>query len=99
MVKLIISDITKSAFSNDDGDLVCKEISKFLKRGKKVQVSFLDFTSVNSSFVNSAFIQLLDDFSMEEIKEKLIFVDTTRQINHMIVTRFKYEEGKFFQEV
>ncbi|EIA20018.1 STAS-like domain-containing protein [Listeria fleischmannii] len=94
MVKLLISKITENAFSNTDGDLVYKEIKKNLLSGKDVQVSFKGFTSVNSSFVNSSLMQLLNDFSMEEIKKRVMFIDTTKQINHMILTRFQFEEEK-----
>ncbi|HHQ1276459.1 TPA: STAS-like domain-containing protein, partial [Listeria monocytogenes] len=63
MVKLYINNITQNAFSNADGDTVRVEIKKVLSAGNKVEVSFNGFTSVNTSFVNSAFIKLLNDYS------------------------------------
>ncbi|MCE8238478.1 DUF4325 domain-containing protein, partial [Listeria monocytogenes] len=56
MVKLYINNITQNAFSNADGDMVRVEIKKALSAGTKIEVSFNGFTSVNSSFVNSALI-------------------------------------------
>ncbi|EDO0725896.1 hypothetical protein F6Y53_05195, partial [Listeria monocytogenes] len=58
MVKLYINNITQNAFSNADGDMVRVEIKKALSAGTKIEVSFNGFTSVNSSFVNSALIKL-----------------------------------------
>ncbi|EDO0306978.1 DUF4325 domain-containing protein, partial [Listeria monocytogenes] len=60
MVKLYINNITQNAFSNADGDMVRVEIKKALSAGTKIEVSFNGFTSVNSSFVNSALIKLLN---------------------------------------
>ncbi|EAC8350548.1 STAS-like domain-containing protein, partial [Listeria monocytogenes] len=94
MVKLYIKNITQNAFSNADGDVVRVEIKKALSTGTKVEVSFNGFTSVNSSFINSALIKLLNDYSFEFIKSNLTFIDTTKQINHMISSRFKFEVDK-----
>lgn len=94
MVTLYIQNITKNAYSNADGDDVRREIKKALLAGDRVQVSFNGFSVVNSSFVNSAFINLLNDYSFDFIKNNLSFVDTTKQINHMIGSRFKFETEK-----
>ncbi|AMD24316.1 STAS-like domain-containing protein [Listeria monocytogenes] len=94
MVKLYINNITQNAFSNADGDVVRVEIKKALSAGTKIEVSFNGFTSVNSSFVNSALIKLLNDYSFDFIKSNLTFIDTTKQINHMINSRFKFEVDK-----
>ncbi|EAF8173723.1 DUF4325 domain-containing protein, partial [Listeria monocytogenes] len=67
MVKLYINNITQNAFSNADGDVVRVEIKKALSAGTKIEVSFNGFTSVNSSFVNSALIKLLNDYSFDFI--------------------------------
>nr|EIK9829891.1 STAS-like domain-containing protein [Listeria monocytogenes] len=71
MVKLYINNITQNAFSNADGDVVRVEIKKALSAGTKIEVSFNGFTSVNSSFVNSALIKLLNDYSFDFIKSNL----------------------------
>ncbi|EAD8013430.1 DUF4325 domain-containing protein, partial [Listeria monocytogenes] len=78
MVKLYINNITQNAFSNADGDVVRVEIKKALSAGTKIEVSFNGFTSVNSSFVNSALIKLLNDYSFDFIKSNLTFIDTTK---------------------
>ncbi|MGY3718642.1 STAS-like domain-containing protein [Sutcliffiella cohnii] len=40
-------------------------------------VSFQEISALNTSFVNSAFIELLNDYDFPFIKENLRFVDST----------------------
>ncbi|MED2005353.1 DUF4325 domain-containing protein [Brevibacillus laterosporus] len=54
-------------------------------------MSFSGVDGVPSSFVNSAFIQLLEDFTFEEIRQNLRFINSTKQINQMIKSRFEFE--------
>ncbi|EKH5106710.1 STAS-like domain-containing protein, partial [Enterococcus faecalis] len=68
-------------------------ISHFSKN-QSVELSFENIDSVNTSFVNSAFIKLLDLYSFEMIRTNLTFVNTNRQINNLIRNRFKFEVAK-----
>lgn len=80
-----------SYFSNDDGNVLFKEIEYLFNLEEKVNVSFEGISGLNSSFVNSAFIQLLNDFTFEFIKDNLKFSNSNKQINKLILSRFKYE--------
>lgn len=57
-------------------------------------VSFKGVTSLNSSFVNSAFIELLNDFDFSYIRQNLKFTNSTAQINSIIKNRFSFEVNK-----
>jgi hypothetical protein len=59
--------------------------------GEDVTVSFEGFDSVTSSFVNSAFIALLDSLDFDQVRARLQFADSKRQINEMIRSRFAFE--------
>lgn len=57
-------------------------------------MSFSGVNGVPTSFSNSAFIELLNDFTFEYIKQYITFIDTSPQINKMLNKRFHYEVVK-----
>lgn len=87
-------DHVRQCYSNADGQVIFKLILDPIKRGEQVTVSFDGVDALPSSFVNSAFISLLDQFPFDHIKETLRFAGTTRQINEMIRDRFAFESRR-----
>lgn len=81
-------------YSNDDGSIIYNLILPLLRQGKNISVSFDGIDSVTSSFVNSAFLVLLDHFDFDFIKTHISFVHSTKQINDMIRDRFIFEVKK-----
>jgi|HigsolmetaGSP11D_1036233.scaffolds.fasta_scaffold07639_5 hypothetical protein len=81
-------------YSNADGDVIYNVILKGFDAREEVIVSFLGVDSVSSSFVNSAFIQLLDKYDFSFIKRNLRIINSTKQINYMIKSRFEFETTK-----
>lgn len=94
MVEIIVKDFLNSHITNADGDKLRLEIIKHFKNGDPVAVSLKDIYGLNSSFINSAFIDLLEDYTFDYIKNNLNFVNTNRQINRMILSRFRFEVNK-----
>ena len=86
-----VSDVVNSVSFNRDGEVIFNMIKDALESGERVTVSFEGIYALNTSFVNSAFIELLENFSFEDIKRYVKFVDSTRQINSIIAKRFKDE--------
>lgn len=86
-----VLNIVEHCYSDADGEKVYKVIVNYIKRQEPVVVSFEGVDVVPSSFVNAAFITLLDNFSFETIKKLLSFVNTTSQTNEMIKNRFLFE--------
>jgi hypothetical protein len=84
-------DLVPQCYSQDDGQKVFDALFPRLKKGERVELSFEGVDTVPSSFINTALIHLLDVLSFETIKSNLRFVDTTRQINQMIKSRFDFE--------
>lgn len=86
-----ICDLVSSTSTNDDGDKVFSYIYDYIKHNKKITLSFEGIYALNSSFVNSAFVELLDHFPLKQIQTNLVFVNSTKQINSLILKRFKEE--------
>ncbi|MCM3404270.1 STAS-like domain-containing protein [Cytobacillus oceanisediminis] len=94
MVFINILDHVEKCYSNADGDVIYYEIKKAFDHNSPVTVSFKGVTSLNSSFVNSAFIELLNDFDFSYIRQNLKFTNSTAQINSIIKNRFSFEVNK-----
>lgn len=95
MVKNVnITDHVGRCYSNDDGAVIQSLLKKHLKQDQKVVLSFKGIDGVTSSFVNTALIELLNDFDFDFIRNHLSFNDSKRQINNMIRDRFNFEEKK-----
>ncbi|MFB6473038.1 STAS-like domain-containing protein [Paenibacillus glucanolyticus] len=88
---LKIKDHVNQCYSNADGDIIRREIISGFNRGDKIIVSFKELDSASSSFINTAFIELLDQYDFDFIKQNLGFADASRTINETIKRRFAFE--------
>ncbi|MBM7585861.1 hypothetical protein JOC86_002403 [Bacillus pakistanensis] len=86
-----ISDHIGRCYSNKEGKTIQTILKRELNKGNPITVSFEKIDGVTSSFVNTAFIELLDDFEFNTIKSSIKFINTSKQINEMIKDRFKFE--------
>ena len=89
-----VLDHTSSCYSNEDGEVIYRLLKEYLKDSNTVTVSFMGINSITSSFTNTAFIELLNDYDIRHIQKHLNFKDTNRQINSMIKNRFTYESNR-----
>ena len=89
MIKVL--DLVDRCYNGEDGQVVHDAIVTNLQRDDHLVVSMEGVDSVPSSFVNVAFISLLDLWNFDEIKRKLRFINTNSQINDMIRSRFSFE--------
>ncbi|MCU5745073.1 STAS-like domain-containing protein [Bacillus cereus] len=94
MVTINVLDHVERCYSNDDGYTILNEVKKAFLSNQKVTLSFIGATSATSSFVNSALIELLEDYSFDYIRSNLQFVNTNKQINDIIKSRFRFETNK-----
>lgn len=86
-----VLDYVRYCYSHTDGQIIFNLIFPAIKRGEMVTVSFKGVNAVPSSFVNAAFINLLEYYTFETIRDKLKFASSTKQINEMIKRRFDFE--------
>jgi hypothetical protein len=87
-------DLVRQCYSQDDGQKVYDALFPRLNRGERIELSFDGVDTVPSSFINTSLIRLLDVLSFETIKSNLRFVNTTKQINEMIKSRFDFEVNR-----
>jgi hypothetical protein len=94
MVKRIdIIQIVQAAVTNDDGAAVFNVLIRELK-DSDVILSFRGISTATSSFVNSSFVQLLDNYPLDTIKSKIKIIESSRQINEMIKKRINAETNR-----
>lgn len=89
-----VLDFVDTCYNSEDGQVIHDIIVEKLDDGGELVVSMEGVEWVPSSFVNAAFISLLDILAFTEIKKRLKFINTTSQINEMIRSRFNFEAGK-----
>lgn len=85
-----VLNYVERCYSNDDGLVINGVIKKALQSGNQVEVSFKGVNSVTSSFINSAFIELLKSYEIEYVKQQLTFINSNKSINRMIRDRFAF---------
>jgi hypothetical protein len=88
---ILIKDIVRSADTGDQGEAVFLHLRQAMDTDSVVVISFEGIRTATSSFVNTAFIQLLSTFPLSEIKRRLRVINSTRQINDMVRTRLERE--------
>lgn len=94
MVVLVVKDLVANASDNQSGTALFEQIQHAFQQGQTVTVSFEAVPYVSTSFVNSAFINLLATYSFDEIRKQLRFTQSTVQINALIKDRFAFETQK-----
>jgi STAS-like domain of unknown function (DUF4325) len=88
-----IVDIVGAADTADQGSVVFARLRAALASSNRRQVivSFEGVKTATSSFVNTAFVQLLELMPLAEIKRRIRVVASSRQINDMIRSRLERE--------
>lgn len=94
MVKIYVKDQVGRCYSNEDGLVINKIIQSYMVKNEIITISFKGIDGVTSSFVNTAFIELLNVYDFDKIKKLIRFVDTNSQINSMIKDRFIFEVNR-----
>lgn len=90
MVIRVLS-LTGAADTQQQGAAVYDRLVDALKTQPTVLVSFDGIDIATSSFVNMAFVRLLDHMSLQDIKQRVRVVQSTRQINSMIKRRLEQQ--------
>lgn len=86
-----VLDFVDRCYNSEDGEVIHDVIVARLSTEPELLVSLEGIDSVPSSFVNVAFIRLLELMSFDEIKRRVRFINTNSQINEMIRSRFVFE--------
>ena len=89
-----VLDHVPQCYTRADGEVIARIITSCLKSGDTAVVSFSGIYGVPSSFVNAAFISLLDEFTFADIRKRVKFANSTKLINDIIKSRFDFEVNK-----
>src|SRR4051812_19009641 len=76
-------DLVPQCYSPDDGAVIASVLRDAFARNEHVTLSFDRVSDVPSSFINSAFVSLLDTYSFDWLKAHLTITDATSQIADM----------------
>lgn len=83
-----IRDFVSGANTSEEGETIFNRLSAELSQQKSaIVVSFDGIQTATSSFVNAAFVELLNRFSYSDLRARLKVTNSTRQINEMIKMR------------
>lgn len=93
MYTIAVKDLTKQHVSNADGFHLQQAIRERLATDEYVTLSFRGIPHLNTSYINTAFVELLGDFTLSEIQKRIKIIDSTRQINKLIKERLIFESN------
>lgn len=79
--------------TNDDGQVIFDIIFPILLQGKKATVDFKGIGGTPTSFINTAFVQLLDHFSFDYIKNHLSLVNVIKVNAAIIKDRMNFHNN------
>ena len=86
---IVVRDIVDSCDTNAQGAVVSDVVLSYLTLGRSVTLDFSGVFNVTTSFVNTAFVDLLDHFSFDSVKAGLVLKNTNRQIGTLIKDRMQ----------
>jgi hypothetical protein len=85
-----VLDHVPHCYTQEDGSVIASLIRERFDKCERVTLSFEGVDNVPTSFVNTAFIDLLDAYGLDFIREHLAIVNSTRQINSLIKARLEF---------
>lgn len=86
MDTLIINlmDCINGTSTNKNGNLLYTLLKTELESGKKIKLSLKDCTPMSSSFMNSAFGELIDSLGYEKVKSSISLINYTPSMANKI---------------
>lgn len=81
---IFIRDIVKSCDTNAQGAIVYDTVLARLNKDCVLTLDFSGVFNVTTSFVNTAFVDLLDQLSFDTIKSRLAISNANRQVGALI---------------
>ena len=77
MKTMILKDLVKDTYTNASGASLAIQLRDCFSKDKGVQVSLKDSTPISSSFFNSSFGELIEEFGFDTIKRQLKLIDVS----------------------
>lgn len=89
-----VAEIVERCYTYEDGLQLLKIMDEGLESNNQIQVSFKGVTAVSSSFINGAFVPLLDKIGFDAIRERIQVMDSNKIINNLIKSRIINESNR-----
>jgi len=89
-----VLSLVPHCYTYEDGEQVADVVRPALRAGKDIALSFRGVRGVPSSFVNAAFVSLLDEFPAMTVRRHVRVVNSSSQINTMIRDRMTAEAAR-----
>ena len=85
-MKIILKDIINSeyAVSSEQGELVYNSFIKDFRNGALIELDFLSIKTTIAPFFYSCYGILFKNFSLEEVEQKIKFINTTKSTKIII---------------
>jgi len=88
-----VTDHLSGCATNEDGEVLLGLVEDAIRREGSAVVDFHGVLYTTTSFVNSAFLPLLERMSFDEVKKRLRIVKAYPQITSMIRDRMSQESS------
>jgi hypothetical protein len=82
-----VKKLVSGCDTNDQGNVIYRYVALNLRESKPVSLDFSGVSNVTSSFVNSSFVQLVDDFGYDTVRTLLALKSVNSQIGNMLKDR------------
>ena len=94
MGSISVLNLVPDCYTWESGDRLHKALHEHLSADRRVVLSFDGVEDVPSSFVNAAFVPLVESFGLPYVKKHLSVVQSTQQINELIKSMLKFDARK-----
>jgi hypothetical protein len=84
---ILVTDHAPGANTEADGRAVLQAVDAALRLHGQATISFDGVLWVTTSFVNAAFLPLLERMTFDELKRRIKIADSNKHINEMIKWR------------
>lgn len=91
---VLIAKVTGACDTSNQGRILHTCLLDALQAKQIITLDFQGISGVTSSFVNTAFIPLLDHMSFDQIKARLRILNANRQIANMIRDRMSIQSQR-----
>ncbi|MGV8092491.1 MAG: STAS-like domain-containing protein [Mangrovibacterium sp.] len=89
MKTLVLKDVVTGSYSSIDGCSLYYALKPFFINGDTVMVSMQDFSAMSSSFFNSSFGALIDEFGIDKFRATLKFANLSSSQAKLIKKYFE----------
>ena len=91
---ILIQNIVDGCDTNAQGARVRTIIDEHLRDGSSIALDFSGIFNVTSSFVNTAFVDFIDEHGFDQFKKTVSLKNVNRQISSMVTSRVKSVAAK-----